>query len=129
MTLSQRLSAHLARPVDRAAAVMTFIGSAGVLLLALVIGAGLLVALVFFFGFGTDDFVRKIGADTVPLVKQGAIGLAAVGGVSFAAFILGSCMIVASIFKARYRAAYLSFAAILLPLLLFSTMYISANLP
>lgn len=129
MTLKQRLSAHLARPVDRAAAVMTFIGSAGVLLLALVIGAGLMVALVFFFGFGTDDFLARIGADTVPLVKQAAIGLAAVGGASFAAFILGCCMIVCAIFKARYRAAYLSFGGIMLPVLLFTTMYISANLP
>lgn len=129
MSFSQRLTAHLARPVDRAAALMTFIGSAGVLLLALVIGAGLLVALVFFFGFGTDDFIAKLGADTVPLVKQGAIGLAVVGVISFAAFILGSCMIVCAIFKARYRIAYLWFAGFSLPLLLLATMYISARLP
>lgn len=129
MSVSQRLSAHLARPVDRTAALMTFIGSAGVLLLALVIGAGLLVVLVFFFGFGTDDFFQKLGAGTIPLLKQGAIGLAVVGVASFAAFILGSCMLVCAIFKARYRTAYLWFAGISLPLLFLSTMYISANLP
>lgn len=109
MGLSQHISAHLSRPVQRKAAMFLFIGSVGLLLTVLVIGAGMLVALVFAYGFGTDKFFYNLGHDTIELLKVSAIALAATGVVSFAAVILGSCLLVASISHTPYRKAYIGF--------------------
>ena len=69
----------------------------------------MLVALVFAYGFGTDKFFYNVGHDTIELLKLSAIALAATGAVSFAAVILGSCLVVASISHIHYRKAYIGF--------------------
>lgn len=110
MSLRQHISAHLLRPVQRKAAMFLFVGSVGLLLTVLVIGAGMLVALVFAYGFGTDKFFYHVSHDTIELLKLSAIALAATGVLSFATVILGSCLLVASISHAHYRKAYIGFA-------------------
>lgn len=112
MSLQQRTSAHLAGRVERKTAMVTFVTSIGVLLGALLAGACALVVLVFFYGFGTDAFVTRLGADTIEWLKYAGAALGAVGGFSFLGFILGSCMLVASLNGGRYRGAYLWFGAI-----------------
>ncbi len=110
MSLQQRISAHLASHVQRQTAMVTFVTSVGVLLAALLVGACLLVALVFFYGFGTDAFATRISPAAILNLKYAGALLGAVGVASLAGFILGSAMLIASLYHARYRAAYLWFA-------------------
>lgn len=112
MSMHQRISAHLASHVARPTAMVTFLTSVGVLLAALLIGACLLVALVFFYGFGTDAFATRLSAGAITRLQYLGILLAVVGGASFVGFILGSTMLVAALNHARYRAAYLWFGII-----------------
>lgn len=112
MSLQQRMHAHVAGHVERKTALLTFVTSVGVLLVTLLIGACLLVALVMFYGLGTDAFVTRVSPDAVTRLKFFGILLAAVGGVSLLGFILGSVMLVGALNQARYRAIYLWFAVI-----------------
>lgn len=112
MSLQQRTSLHLASRVERKTAMFTFLTSVSVLLGALLVGACVLVVLVFFYGFGTDAFAARVSADAVVRLRYLGFALGGVGGVSFLGFILGSCMLVAALNGGRYRAAYLWFGAI-----------------
>lgn len=113
MSLQQRTTSHLASRVERKTAMVTFITSVGLLLGALLTGACVLVVLVFFYGFGTDAFFTRLSADAIMRLKYLGAAIGAVGGGSFLGFILGSCMLVASLNGGRYRVAYLSFGAII----------------
>lgn len=112
MSTPNRLHAHLAQHVVRRTAFLTFAGSAAVLLAALLIGSAVLVALVFFYGFGTDAFFSRVSPHALALLRQTGLALAAVGILSLLSFILGCCMMVASINHARYRTAYLWFVSL-----------------
>lgn len=107
MSLYQRISAHMARHVARQPAMFTFITGVSVLLGSLLIGACLLVVLVFFYGFGTLAFYKLLGPDLITRIAYGAVLLAACGGAGLLAFITGSAMLIAALNHGRYRTAYL----------------------
>ena len=112
MNFTHRVASHLRHAVTRKTAFLVFAGSAAVLLGALLIGGMLMVALVFFYGFGTPAFATHVSPAELVRLKQAGIVLASVGVLSLAGFICGSCLMVASINHTRYRRAYLWFAII-----------------
>lgn len=116
MSFTASIAAHLNRAVPRKTAFVVFAGSAAVLLGALLIGAGLLVALVFFYGFPQQAFFDRATSDEIAQLKLAGIVLGAVGALSFITFIQGCCMLAGSIAGARYRGVYLWFVIVSLVL-------------
>ena len=112
MSLGTSIAAHLHSAVSRKTAFVVFATSAAVLLGALLTGAVMLVVLVFFYGFPEQAFFDQVGAAALYQLKVAGVILAAVGALSFASFLCGSCMLAASIMGARYRAAYLWFGIV-----------------